>query len=73
MIVQNIPCKLIEKRGKKTEIELEGQRIMLSSDYLPSDAVLGETFYLCFSSAKEATIKEENLAKLILEEILNGK
>jgi hypothetical protein len=73
MIIQNIPCKLIEKKGKKTEIEFEGQKVMVSSDYLPSDAVVGETFYLCFLNAKEATIKEENLAKLILEEILNGK
>jgi hypothetical protein len=73
MIIQNIPCKLIERRGKKTEIELDGQRIVVSSDYFPSDAVCGENFYLCFLHAKEATIKEENLAKLILEEILNGK
>ena len=73
MTTQNIPCKLIEKRGKKTEIELEGQKIEISSEYLPANVSCGETVYLCFLCVKEATIKEENLAKLILEEILNGK
>lgn len=73
MFTTGIPCKLIEKRGKQSEIEIEEQRLVINSHYLPDSVKPGETFQLCFLSDKEGKIKEANLAKLILEEILNGK
>jgi len=73
MTIQNIPCKLIKRMGKKAEIEIDGQIVTISSDHLPVATGDGDELSLCFLTQKEAKIKEENLAKLILEEILNGK
>jgi len=73
MTIQNIPCKLIEKRGKESEIEIEGQKLVVPSEYLPTSVLVGEEVYFCFLNAKDAKVKEEDLAKLILNEILNGK
>jgi len=73
MTINNLTCKLIARRGKQAEIEIEGQKILVPVTHLPIGLVENEEFDLCFLSAKEAKIKEEGLAKLILEEILNGK
>jgi hypothetical protein len=73
MTIQNLSCKLIQKNGKKTEIEIEGQSLVIPSEFIPSGVAAGEELSLCFLSSKDAKIKEDNLAKLILEEILNGK
>ncbi len=68
----HLPCKLISKKGKKTEIEIEGQKIEISSEYLPKN-IEGDTLQICFLLDDEAKNKETNIAKQILEEILNGK
>ncbi len=68
----NLSCKLIEKKGKRADIEIEGQKIAVPSENLPADVKTGENFGLYFSSQKSANIKEKELAKAILEEILNG-
>ncbi|MEI6040017.1 MAG: hypothetical protein WCP93_01555 [Candidatus Berkelbacteria bacterium] len=73
MTIQTLICKLIEKKGKKSEIEIEGQKIEVPSEYLPDSIKVGEEMRLCFLSEKDARMKEENMAKTILEEILNGK
>lgn len=73
MTINGLDCKLIEKRGKKAEIEIEGQRILVPTDYLPLSVSVGENLQLCFLSEKDAKIKEKELAKAILEEILNSK
>lgn len=73
MTIQNLSCKLIQKSGKKAEIEIEGQSLTVPSEYLPSTVTPGEELSLCFLSSKDAKIKEDSMAKLILEEILNGK
>ncbi len=73
MTIQSIPVKLIERKGKRVELEIEGQKLDLPSEYLPDSIQAGEIAQLCFLTAKDAKIKEDNLAKLILEEILNGK
>lgn len=73
MTIQSITCKLIEKKGKRAEIEIEGQKIIISSEYLPLAVKNGENLQLCFSSEHSAKMKEKELARAILEEILNGK
>jgi len=68
-----LSCKLIAKRGKKAEIEIEGQNLTIPIDSLPASIDEGEIIELYFSTVKDAKMKEETLARLILEEILNGK
>lgn len=69
----SLSCKLIAKKGKQAQIEIEGQCILVPSDCLPTNLIENQEFNLCFLSDREAKTKEENMAKLILEEILNGK
>ena len=73
MTIQNLSCKLIQRSGKKAEIEIEGQSLIIPSEYISNVIKAGEELSLCFLTSKDARMKEENLAKLILEEILNGK
>lgn len=73
MKFNNLSCKLIAKKGKQAEIEIENQKLLVPSEYLPEGLVDGSVFELYFLSSKEAKIKQETMAKLILEEILNGK
>jgi hypothetical protein len=72
-MTNNIACKLIAKHGKKAEIEIEGQRLEVSSDCLPASLKDNEEFSIYFLSQNEAKMKEGELAREILEEILNGK
>ena len=73
MTINGLICKLIERKGKKAEVEIEDQRIVLSSQNLPASVKDGENLKLYFFASEEAKIKERGLAKSILEEILNGK
>ena len=73
MLIQNIPCKLIQRKGKTVEVEINAQVVSIPSEYLPSSVLDGQEMQLCFLNSKDAKIKEENLAKIILDEILNGK
>ena len=73
MNIHHIPCKIVQRKGKRSAIEVEGQCIEVPSEVLPQKASDGEILQLYFYSEKDAKIKEENLAKMILEEILNGK
>lgn len=73
MTINGLSCKLIEKKGKKAEIEIEGQKIIISSEYLPASVKSGENLQLCFYSEHSAKMKEKELARAILDEILNGK
>ena len=72
MTINSLSAKLIEKKGEKAEIEIEGQKINVSSDYLPASTKNGENLELCFSNPDSAKMKEKELARAILEEILNG-
>ena len=73
MTNQNIPCKLISRSGKKVEIDIDGQKVLISSDFIPASTPIGDTIYLGFLNQDDAKLREDGLAKLILEEILNGK
>lgn len=73
MTINGLVCKILAKKGKKAEIEIEGQKLIISAEYLPASVIVGEEIRLQFLQNGESQIQEKKLAKLILEEILNGK
>lgn len=73
MLINGLSCKLISRKGHQAEIEIEGQKIVIPSEYLPSSISDGENCQLYFTSEEEGKTKEKKLARAILEEILNGK
>jgi hypothetical protein len=73
MTIQGTTCKLIEKKGKKAEIEIDGQRLLIGLDNLPEDCQENDQFHLYFLNPSAAKIKEKELARAILEQILNGE
>lgn len=73
MTINGLLCKLLAKKGKKAEIEIEGQKIAISVEHLPCNISPGNSFRLYFLSEKESVDHQKELAQKILEEILNGK
>lgn len=73
MTINGLEAKLLAKNGKIAEIEIEGQKVNINSEFLPQTLKVGESANLYFMSSKEAGADEKKLAKAILEEILNGK
>jgi len=73
MTINGLSCKLIDKKGKKAEIEIEGQIVNVSSEYLPQSLKIGEEIKVHFLSVNQEKLHEKELAQAILAEILNGK
>ncbi len=78
MTIKGLEVKVIAKKGKLAEIEIEGpegasQKISVPQDFLPANFEVGQIFSLYFMNSQEGTLQEKKLAKAILEEILNGK
>ncbi len=73
MTIKGLEAKVLAKNGKIAEIEIDGQKINIPREYLPSSLCVGESTSLIFMSSKDASLEEKKLAKAILEEILNGK
>jgi len=73
MYFNGIDCKIIKKEGKYAEVEIEGQKVSISSEFLPTSAKDGETVRLYFFAASDGQLEEKKIAKHILNEILNGK
>lgn len=73
MNINGLGAKIVAKKGKMTEIEIEGQKINVPQDFLPANIAPGEEISLYFTSAGDGILQEKKLAKVILEEILNGK
>lgn len=73
MTIKGLEVKLVGRKGKVTEIEIEGQKITVPSEYLPASAEIGSYLNLYLMNSQEGTLQEKKLAKSILEEILNGK
>ena len=73
MTINGLTAKLLEKKGKKAEIEIEGQKVVVSAELLPHSLSPGNSFRLYFLSEKESVDHQKELAQNILEEILNGK
>ncbi len=72
MTISGIECKVLKKIGKKAEIDVEGQTITISGEYLPKSLIEGQALKLYFLLPEEAALQEKKLAKSILEQILNG-
>lgn len=70
---KGLDCKIVEKKGKKTEIEIEGQKVVIPSVFLPASCRSQDQIKLYFLEEEAAKLQQKELAKLILEEILNGK
>lgn len=51
----------------------DGQEIFWPKNQIPQDIKLGEKIYLLIRSLEETKIDNQDLAKNILEQILNGK
>ena len=78
MTIKGLEAKLVARKGKMAEIEIEGpngvnQKITVPSEYLPLSAEIGSSLNLYLMNSQEGTLQEKKLAKEILSEILNGK
>lgn len=78
MTIKGLEVKIIAKKGKLAEIEIEGpegasQKITIPAEILPANFEVGQTLNLYFMSSQEGTLQEKKLAKEILSEILNGE
>ncbi|MEK7142584.1 MAG: hypothetical protein AAB785_00045 [Patescibacteria group bacterium] len=73
MTIKGLSAKLIAKNGKRAEIEIEGQKILIPEEFIPASLKIGENLKLFLLDSESGIIQEKKLAKMILEEILNGK
>lgn len=73
MTINGLEAKIIAKKGKMTEIEIGGQKINISQDFLPANIAVGEEVNFYIANSGDGVLQEKKLAKAILEEILNGK
>lgn len=69
----HLSCKINAKKGDNVEVEIEGKVLEISADCLPTGWQEKDQFQLFFLDKKNLRVSEKNLAKMILEEILNGK
>lgn len=72
MTIKGLQAKVLAKKGKITDIEIEGQILSIPTDSLPRFEV-GQNIAIRFLADSESTLQEKKLAKSILEEILNGQ
>lgn len=70
---KGIEAKIVEKGETKSLLEVAKQRLILDSVLLPEKAAQGAKIKLYFLLDEEVVTSEKKLAKIILEEILNGK
>ena len=78
MTIKGLEAKLVGRKGKIAEIEIEGpagasQKVSVPAEILPANSEVGQTLNLYFMNSQEGTLQEKKLAKAILEEILNGQ
>lgn len=70
----NLSLKIIEITEKEVTAEIEGQSLKLPRKYFSEDLMTKNSFKVfLFNSKNPEKIEDKHLAKLILEEILNGK
>lgn len=72
MSQKGIEARIREIGEEKTLLEIENQRLVLSSGCLPEKSLKGGKLKLYLVNSEEG-VSEKKLAKIILEEILNGK
>ena len=73
MTIKGLQAKLIAKNGKKAEIEIEGQKILIPEEFIPATLKVDENLKLFLLDSESGIFQEKKLAKMILEEILHGK
>lgn len=73
MIKKGIEVKILRKNFETAQLEIEKQKIIINSKLLPETAKEGKSIKLYFLDSEEEVKKDKKLAKMILEEILNGK
>lgn len=71
--MSNLNVKIGAKTGDLFEVEIEGNKLTLPISSFPSGAKEKDQFQLYLHSNKYPTIDDKQLAKTILEEVLNGK
>lgn len=70
----NLSLKIIEITEKEVTVEIESQSLKLPRKYFSEDLTIKNSFKVfLFNSKNPEKIEDKHLAKLILEEILNGK
>ena len=70
----NLSLKIISISEKEVTVEIEGQSLNLDRKYFPETLTTRNSFKLfLFNQKNPEKIEDKHLAKLILEEILNGK
>lgn len=65
-------CKIIEQKGEKVLVEIENQKLLLSTRHFGKNLPKNGQCRIYFLD-DQAQLTDKTLAKEILEEILNGK
>ena len=65
-------CKIIEIKEGKVLVNIENQTVTFLAENFPENIRINDEFHINFWNTK-SEIKDKNLAKEVLEEILNGK
>lgn len=68
-----LEAKILRIDDKKALLEIDHQHIFVSSDTLPKKALPGERIKLYLLNPEETISSDKKFAKVVLEEILNGK
>lgn len=71
--MSKLNCKICAVHEDLIVVEIEGQKIKLPASVFPANVKEKEEFKLYLHSNKYPAIDDKQLAKSILEEVLNGK
>lgn len=68
-----LTCKIGAILGDEVEVEIEGRKVQLPKSSFPSNIKEKDQFQLFLYSSKNPGVQDKDLAKSLLEEILNGE
>ncbi|AKM82163.1 MAG: hypothetical protein UT28_C0001G0354 [Berkelbacteria bacterium GW2011_GWE1_39_12] len=71
--MSKLTCKIGVKTGDEIEVEIEGRKVSLPASSFPSCLKEKDQCHLYLYSSRSPGVDDRNLAKSLLEEILNGK
>lgn len=72
-MIKGIDAKISEIGTEKTLLDVGKEKLVVDSKYLPTGVSNGTAIKLYLVNPEEGLLPEKKLAKLVLEEILNGK
>jgi hypothetical protein len=58
MNIHGLICKILERKGKKVELEIEGQKVAISTEYLPAGCESGSSLRLYILSENDGLVHE---------------